>query len=182
LRLGKQQMGQRTLAELRDDFYRNSGQVSDMLWLADWRALGAPNCAVYVVAPTDGWPCKIGISTCPRKRLSGLQTSVWKQLEVKWCGHLPSVKSAKALETKCHQTLTDRNLWLQGEWFDLRPDKAVELVQFEAMMLGLELIDAMEEGSPEWEYVSEYFRSKHGTVAGQIRKAEINHERLKLSY
>lgn len=111
--------------------------VDSLTWLADWRAVGLPYCSVYVIAPLDGWPCKIGISTSAYKRLVQLQTSVWKQLEVKWCGWLPSVKDARSLEKRCHTTLTDTGKWLHGEWFDLRPDKAIELVEFEAALAGV---------------------------------------------
>lgn len=171
---GKQLTGTQ-IAEQHRETFGSSHDVTDLLWLADWRAIGAPNCTIYVIAPLDGWPCKIGVSTSPRKRLAGLQTSVWKQLQVKWCAHLPTVQQAKALERRCHETLTERSLWLHGEWFDLRPDKAIELVQFEALMAGFECAEQLERGTSEWDYVSAFFRKTSENASATLRRAEATH-------
>lgn len=121
------------------EYLGGSAPLASLVWLADWRAIRVPYCSIYVIAPADGWPCKIGISTAPRKRVAGLQTACWKQLDVKWCGFLANVQQAKELERRAHRALTDQAKWLHGEWFDLRPDKAVDLVQFEAALGGMEV-------------------------------------------
>ena len=159
-------------AERHDDDFGPGRDVSDLLWLADWRAMKLPFCSVYIVSPLDGWPCKIGISTSPQKRVAGLQTACWKQLRVAWSGYLPNIQQAKGLEQKAHQSLTDQSLWLHGEWFDLRPDKAQELVSFEAMMMGLDLKTVLEEGSEERAFVQEVYSRRYGTASGMRQKTE----------
>lgn len=163
-------------AERHSSDFGPGRDVSDLLWLADWRAMGLPNCTLYVVAPLDGWPCKIGVSTAPAKRVSVLQTSVWKQLHVAWCCHLPTLAQAKELERKSHQTLTDRALWLHGEWFDLRPDKAAELVKFEALMLGLNAVDILAPGTVEREFVQKVYDARYGSQSGMMEKIERDAE------
>lgn len=107
------------------------------LWMVDWRKYGLSRCSLYVICPENGWPCKIGISVAPRKRLNALQTSVWKRLKVAGCYWLPTAKEARQLEKAIHETLTDDNIWLHGEWFDMRPEQAMEIVEFKAEVLGL---------------------------------------------
>jgi hypothetical protein len=168
----KQQLTALQRAERHSSDFGPGRDVGDLLWLADWRAMGSARCSIYVVSPMDGWPCKIGISTAPAKRVAGLQTSVWKQLKVAWSGFLPTMQQAKHLEGNAHSTLTERALWLHGEWFDLRPDKAEELVKFEAMLLGLELVDVLEHGTAERDFVQKTYDSQYGTVSGMMAKIE----------
>lgn len=163
-------------AEQRDVF--DPGRdVMDLVWLADWRSMGLPYCSVYVVAPIDGWPCKIGISTNPMKRIATLQTSCWKQLEVAWCGWAPTLQDAKAIEIRAHQALSDQALWLHGEWFDLRPDKAAELVAFEASLAGIECQTTLPPGVAS-DFVQKLYTSRYGTPGGIRDKAERDHEKL----
>lgn len=117
----------------------------DYVWLVNWKDYGLPYCSLYVVTPDNEWPCKIGISISPRKRLVALQTSVWRPLQVYSCFWLPTVKDAKALEKKLHETLHDDSRWLHGEWFDMKPDKVVDLIRFTASVEGLEISDTIEE-------------------------------------
>ena len=138
------------------------GDLSDQVWMADWRSMGMPYCSIYVVAPIDGWPCKVGISTNPMKRVSSLQTACWKQLEVAWCGFLGTVKQAADLERRAHQALTNQSLWLHGEWFDLRVDDAKSMVRFEAMLAGLEMHETLPEGAA-MDFVKKLYDSRYGT-------------------
>lgn len=148
--------------------------VSDMVWWADWKKVGLPYCTIYVIGPIDGWPCKIGISTCALRRINSLQTSVWKQLEVKWCAWAPTVNAARKVEAQAHRTLTDMAKWLHGEWFDLRPDKAIELVQFEAELLGVPIETRLPDG-PATEYVQDEWRYFFGSAEAQRQRIELNY-------
>ena len=130
---GRQQTVLERAEQHNSDYSHPSADVSGMVWLADWRALKLPYCSVYIIAPIDGWPCKIGISTNPMKRVNTLQTSVWKQLEVKWCGYLTTVHDGSW--NLAHRVLGPRS----GCTADgLTPDRAADLVEFEAMMGGLD--------------------------------------------
>ncbi len=55
---------------------------------------------IYVLSEGEDGPCKIGISTNPMKRINGLQTACWKQLEVKFCGFVATTNVARELEKK----------------------------------------------------------------------------------
>lgn len=116
----------------------------DYVWLADWRRYKLPYCSIYVVAPDGNWPCKVGISTNPYKRLIGLQTSVWKPLKVTSCYWAKTIKEARELEKQVHKRLTSDNVWLHGEWFDMRPKDAREMIEFVSMVEGLDISDQID--------------------------------------
>jgi hypothetical protein len=115
------------------------------VWLVNWKAWDLPYCSLYVVSTDSKWPCKIGISIDPYKRIGGIQTGVWRRVDVHKCFYLKTVKQARALEQKIHQTLTDQGKWLHGEWFDLRPEQTTDIIEFEAMVLGLEINSEIED-------------------------------------
>lgn len=119
-------------------------QPEDQVWLADWKSFNLPYCSLYIVSPDGGWPCKIGISTNARKRLIGLQTSVWKPLKVTHCYWTATVHEARALEKAIHARLTEDNMWLHGEWFAMRPNEAKEIVEFVSLVEGIELNDKVD--------------------------------------
>lgn len=50
-----------------------------------------------------------------------------------------AAKDARAVEKKTHQSLVLDGKSLSGEWFDIRPKEAFDLVQFNAALLGIEL-------------------------------------------
>lgn len=130
-----------------DSFIANSNfddKPEDQVWLADWRAHKLPYCSLYVVAPDGQWPCKVGISVNPYKRLIGLQTSVWKPLKVMRCYWTNSVAEARALEKAVHLRLSDDNVWLHGEWFDMRPKAATEMIEFVSLVEGIEIFDKID--------------------------------------
>lgn len=113
-------------------------EMLNELWRFDWKSNGYPYCGVYVVSPDNRWPSKIGISQVPSQRVAGIQTGVWRKVDVAKYGYCMSVKDARALERKVHDTMKQDGLLLYGEWFDIRPDKAFEVIEFQAMNLGVE--------------------------------------------
>lgn len=115
------------------------------LWLVNWRAYGLPYCSIYVVCADNRWPCKIGISTFPEKRVKSLQTSVWRPLHVSRCYWAPTIKEARRLEQAVHRRLTEDSRWLHGEWFDMRPDGAREMIEFVAMVDGVDISDQIQD-------------------------------------
>lgn len=158
-------------AERHSDDFGPGRDVSDMVWLADWRAMRLPYCSVYVIAPMDGWPCKIGVSTNPSKRVNTLQTACWKQLHVAWCCFVGTVNAASKLEKQCHSALSDQGKWLHGEWFDMRPDKASELVMFEAVLAGIEYHTELPDGVAK-DFVEKLYRARYAEPKGMREKAE----------
>lgn len=149
-------------------FGDGTAKPEEMVWLVDWRAHQLPYCSLYIVSPDNSWPCKVGISVAPRKRVMGLQVSVWRPLRVAHCFWCPSIKDARSLEARLHETLTKDNKWLHGEWFDMRPEDAVDLVQFEAAMIGVECNSVIEEPH----IIEEIDASLHSMTA-QIKRAEL---------
>lgn len=124
---------------------RNLDDARKAVWLVNWRAWDLPYCSLYVVSTDSKWPCKIGISIDPVKRISGIQTGVWRRVDVHKCFYLKSVKEARTLEQKIHRTLTDQGKWLHGEWFDMRPEQTTDIIEFEAMILGLDINSEIQE-------------------------------------
>lgn len=107
------------------------------LWTVPWRRLGFDYCGVYLITPEGKWPVKIGISDDAAKRLNSLQTSHWHQMRIASYWICSDRASARKLEAKAHDALKNRRL--MGEWFDIQIEKAVDLVEFEASIIGVEL-------------------------------------------
>lgn len=141
--LGQQRTALNTYWELTD----RTKPIEDLVWLVDWKAHDLPYCSLYVVTPDNNWPCKIGISVFPRKRVASLQTSVWRPLNVAHCVWALNSQEARRLEKKIHATLTEDNKWLHGEWFDMRPDDALEMINFCAAVEGVEISDKIEDAA-----------------------------------
>ena len=115
------------------------------------------------------------VSVCISQRISSLQTACWKQLEVKWCAWLPTLQQTKELERRSHEALTRENRWLHGEWFDLRPDKASQMVQFEAALAGMELHTSLPPGAAK-DFVQKLFDSRYSTPSGMRGEIERHAE------
>lgn len=109
------------------------------LWRLNWKAEGLPYCGIYAVSPDNRWPTKIGISTAPAKRVIDLQTASWRRLDIAGYAYCESFRDARAVEAKTHELLKGDAKILHGEWFDIKPDKAMEIVAFAAGVLGIEL-------------------------------------------
>lgn len=147
---------------------------NDFMWTVDWRFYDMPNCSLYIVTPDNKWPCKIGISVHPEKRIRSLQTSVWRPLSVAHCFACAGVKEAKSLERKVHETLTDMSRWLHGEWFDMRPEEAADIVRFSASLIGVECTDKIED---EWVFqdVKRYVEESMVVPANQKQRIDDRH-------
>lgn len=87
-------------------------------------------CHVYIIAHMSGRrpvaPVKIGISTDPNGRLSNLQTANPKPLVLLCTFATPERAIAKLLEGAFHEVMGKNRL--AGEWFDIDPMGAVELM------------------------------------------------------
>lgn len=46
---------------------------------------------------------------------------------------------AREVEKSVHRMLTEDGKLLEGEWFDIKPEKAIETIEFAAGSLGIEL-------------------------------------------
>lgn len=109
------------------------------LWRINWRREGYPFCGIYVVAPDNNWPSKIGISQNPVNRLVALQTSSWRKLAIQKYGYAESFAAARQVEQKAHSILAEDGKAMIGEWFDIRPEQAFEIVEFAAQLEGVEI-------------------------------------------
>jgi hypothetical protein len=107
------------------------------LWKLDWPKLERPYCNIYIVAAEGRWPIKIGIAVAAAKRLSSLQTSHWKPLQIVsvwWC---EDSAKARRVEKKAHALLVEARL--SGEWFDRTIEQAADVINFAAMTENVEL-------------------------------------------
>jgi hypothetical protein len=80
---------------------------------------------VYVIGAEDH-PIKIGIAKNIRHRLSGIQTGCPVPLQV-YCFLAAPEGLAREVERACHDKLL--NYRLSGEWFDVSPERAIEVVR-----------------------------------------------------
>lgn len=99
-------------------------------------------CIVYVIAADPNGPCKIGITTNVMTRLISLQTGYWLPLRcwgfrmvIKRDGtnQYPSMlkalwAGARATESRCHTVLSEMDLRMVGEWFDVTAAEALAVV------------------------------------------------------
>ncbi len=98
----------------------------------------------YVIAPGWDGPCKIGITNNLQRRLTALQTSSWEPLSIfgfrvgVWrdstkakvgSTHAAVYQATRALEAAAHKALTDCELRLSGEWFDVTADEAKQVLE-----------------------------------------------------
>jgi hypothetical protein len=108
----------------------------EQMWRIDWKREGLPYCGVYVISTDSLTPCKVGVSVNPSKRLATLQTSHWRELQVseyRWC---ETVADAGRVEKEAHNILRANGKALLGEWFDVRPTEAVEIIEWAALTVG----------------------------------------------
>lgn len=126
----------------RDD----AGAPERNVWLADWKKYGLPYCTLYLISPDNDWPCKVGISAAPRKRVTNLQTALWRPLKVDYSVWCRTREQARELERGIHETLDEDGRWMMGEWFDMKARDAVELVHFKAAVLGVECFETLPDG------------------------------------
>lgn len=109
------------------------------LWAVPWKQFGFEYCCVYLITPSSRQPVKIGISENAASRLNTLQTAHWEPLQVSRYWLCADKNAARQVELKSHLTLRDSARGLLGEWFDVKLEKAAEIVEFAAKALGVEL-------------------------------------------
>jgi hypothetical protein len=109
------------------------------LWRVNWRHQGYPYCGIYAISPDNRWPTKIGISQNPTKRLVSLQGACWRRLDIVEYRYCADFNSARLVEKKAHEILKEEGKLLNGEWFDTKPDKALDVIEFAALGVGIEL-------------------------------------------
>lgn len=89
----------------------------------DWRH-------IYVVQEGDGGPIKVGIAANAFWRLFDLQTGNWRKLNLRAVYVGDSKNEVFLLEQRIHAALGQHAIG--GEWFDCRPEDAIELLEQEA--------------------------------------------------
>ncbi len=94
----------------------SSGQVSK----------GLDHC-IYVIAPSSGMVSKVGYSCNPKRRLDSLQTAHYELLSVKYLFWLPESTALK-IERLVLKKAKDSSLRLAGEWVNLFPADAAQLI------------------------------------------------------
>jgi len=116
---------------------------------------------VYICAPEDGFPVKIGVSNDLVRRLAGLQPGVWHDLQMReaffalkpqsredeWLSASSynaygkdahaTIAGARALEAACHRKLRDLDCHMRGEWFAITVEEAVKAVLKVAKLHGM---------------------------------------------
>ncbi len=109
---------------------------------------------IYVVAPDEGGPCKIGFTANLQKRMTGIQTGCWIPLRpfgvrvavmmeggTKYSTMAMGVaKAGQKIERACHALLREMGLGLVGEWFDLSVKDALAVIDKVARMSGARTI------------------------------------------
>lgn len=124
---------------------RNYGKPEEHVWLANWRKFGFERSTIYVVSPDNSWPCKIGIANHGYSRVKSLQTSVWRPIKADFSAWTNTRTECSSLEKAVHRMLDEEGLWLHGEWFDMRPEQAVDAIRFQAAVTGIEINEVVEE-------------------------------------
>lgn len=84
---------------------------------------------VYVISPEAEWPCKIGVSAEPERRLKDLQAAHWNKLVLV---RSMRFEFAYQVESGIKQVLGKK--LLLGEWFDVRSWEAERILFFVAKM------------------------------------------------
>lgn len=113
---------------------------------------------VYVVAPGNDGPCKIGYTGNIQKRVANMQQGCWLPLRAfdyrvcvrlsggtKYATMAMSVsQAARMVEQKAHNVLRDMGFGLAGEWFDITPQEAIQVVDKAARLVEARAITMMQ--------------------------------------
>lgn len=85
---------------------------------------------IYIIALVfNGEPCspvKVGVAQDPSRRLRALQTATPYELCIAKLFQLPTRQAARFVEKMFHKCQPDQRM--RGEWFDINPKAACELV------------------------------------------------------
>jgi len=122
----------------------NTGTPKTQVWLADWKKHGFDRTNVYVISPDNDCPCKIGVSKYGYRRMLDMQVAVWRPLKVDYSVWVEGRKDAYRLEAAIHADLSEDGKWMHGEWFDIRPPHAIDMIRFKASVLGIEISDEVD--------------------------------------
>lgn len=107
----------------------------------DPRELYQPLTAVYVIGSTEIGAIKIGIAGDVLDRMATLQTGFPLPLKL-FSATYTSRAFAARLERKCHEVLTEFDLHLNGEWFEVNVNDACDLVVKCAEILEIPVLNA----------------------------------------
>jgi len=86
---------------------------------------------VYIIMNTGFTNiCKIGISKNPKQRLRNLQTGNSNKLKLIFILLVNKNIKSSAVELVIHNYFKEKNLWIQGEWFEFQnEDQIVKLAE-----------------------------------------------------
>lgn len=111
--------------------------------------------SIYVVAPQEGFPCKIGYASSLRKRLKTLQASHWDTLFIHDAVLVKSKRTAMRLEKLCHKRLASD--CIRGEWFNCFAEDAGKMLR----EVSLEMNEALNnKGNSETRWATNYAKIK----------------------
>jgi hypothetical protein len=82
---------------------------------------------IYVIAPSAGFPCKVGVASNVGKRLKGIQVGNGEELHVHSVFAASNRGTAFRVEKFAHRRLQDNRM--AGEWFNVFADDAVAVLQ-----------------------------------------------------
>lgn len=94
--------------------------------------------AVYVLAGNPGNPVKIGISRSPYRRRSGVQSGQWNELKIFGLRYFRDHAVASSVEKRAHEMAGEKRV--RGEWFNLEPQEALDIVEFAALATNSEIL------------------------------------------
>lgn len=108
---------------------------------------------IYVIAPDENGPCKIGKTIQIAKRHQGIQVGSWLPLAVfgaRLCltsgavnpGNLRTDlnQGAYAAEAATHKALKEMGLHMIGEWFDVTAQEALKAIEVACKKSGISAI------------------------------------------
>jgi hypothetical protein len=78
----------------------------------------------------QGWPMKFGYSNRPDDRLQELQVGCWIRLKIHYKTAVEGRSRVRKAEQAIHRQLKTAGIKrLEGEWFDMTADAAIEFIK-----------------------------------------------------
>jgi len=112
----------------------------------------AADCFIYVMAASrddgSGYPVKVGISAAPQKRLASINTAAPFRVSLYRFFRMPSRTVACKIERAFHDH--HHAARLNGEWFHLSPEKAVDTLALHFSVVYIEVMGRPKERIQEW--------------------------------
>lgn len=104
---------------------------------------------VYIIAPGEDGPCKVGVANDIAERIRMLNIGNWHDLRLAWfsyvhkraehVGSTPTYQRAamfeglsacaNALEARAHREMKAMDLHIRGEWFMVTPEECIAVVE-----------------------------------------------------